>query len=385
MPSRCPRESLKRRREGYQLSLQHCAELRRHRCSRSEASPTTESHCPFPHLDTRTEPTHSALSMPAAVDEQRGAAAPGFTSSNPLLCEKPHAHLSLPYTAQVREWCRPGSPATESAADALTLRLRPVRVDVVRGDTGRRSSFSLQTSFLYAWRRGNHFYRSLDGEQVGLELQEAVVCHVLPVVAVAPLAGSSEQMMAYGTGVAFNAPWCQLESRTLPTTGIAGSARRNSGGASSPSSLHTSYSVLLHNEEAMAAAAGSTSVPANPSPAPSMHARTPTHDYSYEATQISRCLAPPSYPHSHAGDVCTQLGSCSPSLFVDCLLKCVHDEAVLPDDHGWVHLYRGRHMLTEGGRSRLLQDLFAHAYYPVTEEAEESAPPVLTVCVFRKC
>jgi hypothetical protein len=407
MPARNLSESRKRRREAHQLSLHQCAELKRRRGSRSEeAVSTVDHHFSFQHRDHCAQPMGGALppAVAAAATNQGAAAAPVSA-----LCCSPLPHHSI---GDKLHWLSrdsmdelPASPAichvaehacqenNAKTSNELVLRLRPIHVDVVCGDTGRRNSFYLQPTFLYAWHRGNHFYHRLDGEQVGLELQETVLCQVLPTPAIMtpppPPPLQPPQRHAWPLSPAsslhprFSAPsWplhrCVGSSAGTQTVDPATTAATLS---SAPHGhLHHAWCAgnlhkrsLLYNEEAASIAAAAT--------VPSLSFCAAS--YSYEATQVSRCLSPPACPDAPTTNITACLGSGSPALFVECLLKCIRDEAVLPDDHSWVYLYHGRHMLTEVGRTRLLHDLFAHAYFvPVGPEGETQS--TLTVCVFRK-
>lgn len=396
MPPSSSRESLKRRRENYQLSLHQYTELQRHRGCRSEKAVPVDDYCfsaPREHC-TGTAFHHPQCLPAAAASAHGGAAARGFTAGNTPLYEKPTC-ASPRSDDRASEAPHAYSSVKSDGEDArhphtLALHLRPLRVDVVRGDTGRRVSFALQTAFFYAWQRANHFYRSLDGEQVGLELQESVVCQVLP--RTTPLAmhasrGMSSPYLA-GAPPPMSPSWPFRPTQTCETAEHA--VAHKNGFFTAPFDSTTFYGeALQHNEEAATA----TPPPASlffSGPASELACRTSACSsyaapaYSYEATQVSRCLLPPSRPPPGAEDVCAHLGSCSPALFVDCLLKCIRDEAALPDDQGWVYLYHGRHVLTDGGRARLLHDLFTQACDEATGEAEEYAPAALTVCVFRK-
>lgn len=399
MPPRTLRESLKRRREGYQLSLHHYAELKRQKYNRVETPDEAESvlmrhtgtatTCPsgaqatanpfLAHSDcyARSASTSPPLSMSAATATEFAAAMPvstGGMGGSPPHDKQRHgagnavgrcATSSLQTSNDTGS--SPSQHGSENDSNRLVLRLRPVCVDVMRGDTGRRCTFLLQSTFQYVWHRGNHFYRSLDGEQVGLEVQETVLCQVAPLPTTPPPSMPQEHPLSLNAATPASAwPLSGASTATTARTTIETSYH------GLPECDHYAH-ALLHNDEAAAAAAAASITP---------H-RILYPSYSYEATQVSRRLLPPSRPDLQSSDPLVHMGSCSPALFVECLLKCVHDEAALSDDHGWVYLYHGRHVLTEMGCTRLLHDLFAQAYFE-SSSFEGDTQPSLTVCVFRK-
>ncbi|KPA86067.1 hypothetical protein ABB37_00335 [Leptomonas pyrrhocoris] len=363
MASRSSRESLKRRREGYQLSLHQYAELKRHRTSCTEESHPTEelqatnANFAQQHDDDR-QTLRDAPSLVVLATDQ-GSAALASRTSNTFMHTKNNGFPvgtanTVPPALQTSGEVDPYRHHAARTSHELSLQLRPIRIEVVRGDSGRRCSFYLQSSFLYSWHRGNHFYHSLDGEQMGLELHETVLCLVSAVLA--------RQPHDHAFPFPVSSPLWPLQN---PTTGalMCYSDRLDSpGGDDYQKRAH------LHNEEA-----------ASPPNTPLLFSPR----YAYEAAQVSRRRSPPTSPGAPSSDIVSHLGSCSPALFVDCLLKCVHDEAALPDDHGWVYLYHGRHIATDVGRTRLLHDLFALGYFP-HNASENGVQSALSVCVFHR-
>ncbi|KPI86188.1 hypothetical protein ABL78_4741 [Leptomonas seymouri] len=375
MASRSSRESLKRKREEYQLSVHQYVNVKRQRCNGTEgthhasvASYSTEelqapTYTSAQHHEAHTGATLGAPSFAAAATDQRAAALASRTSGACLYSKggglRVCAADGLPPVVPASGEADSYNPIFAAGINEMVLRLRPIRIAVVRGDTGRRCSFYLQPTFSYSWHRDKPLYHSLDGEQVGLELQETVLCVVSPVLDAHP------QHQAFPFSLAASS-WPQRDATMGASVGYSDKFDRPSYG--------DYHSPTCQNNEETAAAA--------PLPS-SSNALFFSPSYAYEATQRSRRLSPPTYPSEQSRDILSHLGSCSPALFVDCLLKCVHDEALLPDDHGWVCVYHGRHILADIGRTRLLQDLFGHAYFPAAA-SERGVQPTLTMCVLRK-
>lgn len=292
-----------------------------HACGSGGGSGAVDRHIPSSGHPAHVHARHLSASFATSV------ALTSSTAPSPTCCSS---------TRSVRE----GTDAEEQADEqGLTLTLRPLRIVVVRGDTGRRCTFVLQPIFDYTWHRGNTFYESLDGEQTGVQLLEHVTCRVL---------GSTE---------------CD-DHLERPLLTYAPSSPSSSGSGSAGG--------LYRNEESTG--------PYTP-PTPSCDG-----GYSYEVAQHSRRRWPPACP-SGVADGTSCLGSCTAGLLVDCLVKCVQDEAgvALDDRHGWVYLYHGRHIASELGRTRLLGDVLAHGYFDTAASHPCADAPSLTLCLFRKC
>ncbi|CAG9582504.1 conserved hypothetical protein [Leishmania major strain Friedlin] len=262
-------------------------------------------------------------------------------------------------SAKLSPWCRLSRSAHNDSK--MTLTLRSIRVSVVRGDSGRQCSFLIQPTFAYTWHRRNTSNDSVDGAQAGIELQETVRCRV------SSSAVTRSNSATVGSATA--------KSRTASSTSGSTTAP---GAATTVSLFERSPGHLCRNEEVSSSALRSD-----------VSGDVFGDGYTYEATQISRCR---SIPMCLAGleESASSLGNCSAALFVDCLIKCAQDEAAvaLDDRHGWVHLYHGRHIATEVGRTRLLTDVLALGYFGAASAGPMpscSEPPSLTICVFRKC
>ncbi|CAJ1992961.1 hypothetical protein conserved [Leishmania donovani] len=367
-------EGLKRRREEHQLAMQlQCDDQPCHRCSRTDAWSFEISGCP-PYAvdhggraDTERVQRDDYVRVPSSPSSSsiRGIHESSITTSTDChLCPYAASAHRLSATAalssaKLSPSCRLSWRAHNDSK--MTLTLRSIRVSVVRGDSGRRCSFLIQPTFAYTWHRRSTYNGSVDGAQAGIELQETVRCRVSSSIV------TQSNSATVGPATATN----KIASST------SGSA--TTPGAATTVSLFEGYpGHLCHNEEASSSALRSD-VPGD----------VFGDGYTYEATQISRCR---SIPMSLAGleESASSLGSCSPALFVDCLIKCAQDEAAvaLDDRHGWVHLYRGRHIATEVGRTRLLTDVLALGYFGAASASPIpscSEPPSLTICVFRKC
>ncbi|KAG5467268.1 hypothetical protein CUR178_00909 [Leishmania enriettii] len=372
-------EYLKRRREEHQLAMQQqCDDERRHRYSRVDGRPLKVS-CGHPYAADDNAPkdaertstgSYARLPSPALSSSsvRRGDGSRITTrTERPLSPYAASGYLvgapaAFPFTKSL-SLLLPSCQSAQSCNDGIemTLTLRSILVSVVRGDSGRRCSFLIRPTFAYTWRRSRMLYESFDGKQAGLEVQETVRCRVRSFAA------------------------ARRNSATLrPTTATSRTAYFTFGSLKALDSATTaspcggSPTLLSHNEESP-----STTV------TPDFDDNVFADGYSYEATQISRCYSIPTCS-AGLGESASSLGSCSPALFADCLIKCAQDETAvaLDDRHGWVHLYRGRHIATEMGRTRLLKDLFALGYFGPTSADGASPcgePPSLTICVFRKC
>ncbi|KAG5466730.1 hypothetical protein LSCM1_00906 [Leishmania martiniquensis] len=364
--SSSPSECLKRRREEHQLSMQQqYDDQHRHRHSRVDGWPFKVSvgHTYTAVDDARADAERALVDGCGRVPSAASSSSMrGHGGSIATKVEHPvSSPAAFPFTQSSSLLLLPRPSARSSREEVdMTLTLGTIRVLVVRGDSGRRCSFLIQPTFAYTWRCRKALDDGADGKQTGLEVQETVRCRV----------SSSTATRRSSAAKSTAAP-----SRNASFT----FGSRTAADAATASSFSAESTALLgHNEEALSTAVASDI-------ADSVF----TDGYSYEATQISRCR---SIPTCSAGlkESATSPGSSSPALFVDCLIKCAQDEAAvaLDDRHGWVHLYRGRHIATEMGRTRLLQDLFALGYFGATSAAGAPScgePPSLTICVFRKC
>lgn len=350
-----------------------CDDQPRHRCSRTDAWPLETSHgLPYAadhgeRSDAERMLTDDYVRAPSSPSSSsiRGIHGSSITTSTDChLCPyaasayrlSPMAALS---SAKLSPSCRLSKSAHNGSK--MTLTLRSIRVSVVRGDSGRRCSFLIQPTFAYTWHRRNTSNNSVDRAQAGIELQETVRCRVSSSTV------TRSNSAAVGPATATN--------RTASSAADSPSA---SGAATTVNLFEGSPGHLCHNEEAPSSTLRS-----------GISGGVFGDGYTYEATQISRCR---SIPMCLTGleESASSLGSCSPALFVDCLIKCAHDEAAvaLDDRHGWVHLYHGRHIVTEVGRTRLLTDVLALGYFGAASANRMpscSEPPSLTICVFRKC
>ncbi|CAM43361.1 conserved hypothetical protein [Leishmania braziliensis MHOM/BR/75/M2904] len=366
-------EGLKRRREEHQLAVQqYCDDPRRHRYPRIDAWSFAISGNPSygashdGRADAEGTQTDSCVHVSSSIRVNCGSSI--TTNTDRHLC--PYAASAHPVSASLALSSAQSSslppPSCRSARRAcgdseMTLTLRSICIWVVRGDSSRRCSFLVQPTFVYTWHCSSTSCESAGEEQAGLEVQETVRCRVSSSTATR---GNSANVMRT-TAMNRTAPFA-VGSPTAP-----GPATMSGlfGGSSSP---------LCHNEEA-----------SNPAVTSNISDDIFADGYSYEATQISRCRSIPTCL-SGLEECASRLGSCTPALFVDCLIKCAQDEAAvaLDDRHGWVHLYRGRHIATEAGRTRLLRDVFALGDFGTVSANSISSCdelPSLTICVFRKC
>ncbi|GET92658.1 hypothetical protein, conserved [Leishmania tarentolae] len=371
-------ESLKRRREEHQLAMHlQCEDQPRHRCSRTDAR-SLEIRSGLLYVADRggsTDPvkrlTDSSVRVPwtPLLSSIRGIHESGTTicTDNQLCPNAASAHgistLATLSSAKLSSFVSVSDRLSRRTHNdsTMTFTLRPFRVAVMRGDSGRRCAFLLHSTFAYTWHRRNTFMDSADGEQAGFELQETVRCRV-----------SSSTVTRSSS------------STVRPTTATNGSTSSTSDSTTAPGAVtavnlfERSPDHLSHNEEASCGALRSD-----------MSQDVLGDGYTYEATQVSRCRSIPRCV-ADLEESTSSLGSYSPALFVDCLIKCAQEEAAitLDDRHGWVHLYHGRHITTEVGRTHLLKDILALSNFGA-ESANAppscSEPPSVTICMFRKC
>lgn len=251
--------------------------------------------------------------------------------------------LGPPYRAEEEVDC--SVDYHDDGGGHLSLTGQKLSIEVVRGDTGARLAFIGVPCILLSWKRQNDFYRSVDGDPVGYELQELVRIRVLR-----HQRPAATKRCRPRTPVSFDE---ENEEATGPRTHWR------------DSNLSRSLPALTDAE------VGEGSV------------TDMDRSYSYEAGQVSRILHPPSLPmRSSSPTTSTQWFSPhTQGLLVDCVLKCVVEEARLLDGRAWVFLYAGAHVLSERGRNLLAEAVARMCFSP----GHTGLITPLSICAFRKC
>lgn len=216
-------------------------------------------------------------------------------------------------------------------------------VELTRADTGKAFRFLFGPIITYSWVRQRGRSYNAAGGHVAYELHETVKSNVIPCSpGVAPTVAHT-------------------------TTLVTHKRHRSSGGANG--------SFLGNEEKDTGLCIGDGSC--NNSNSACMEAANP-RSYFFELSQVAKVSPPMGSPSSSVWGVEPVWYSHStPSLVVECLLKCAAEEACLADAAAWAFLYCGRHLNTEAGKEMLGRDLL---YAPLGSRAAST----IALCAFRK-
>lgn len=281
-------------------------------------------------------------------------------------CQRTSTH-TFPSCASVTPVGAPATPSVfqpevqaslSTLVGSCTVFPQSSTIELTRADTGKMVTFVFCPSVTYTWDRRGEFYHSIAGERVGYELQETIKASVMPCL---PSMGSQ--------------------------SAIATSAWQTPATSRRPCGVDA-FSVNEESDDGL------------PQPSQGCDCRCNTarwdtnpRPYFFEVSQVSRTLQPPPLMSSF-NDVrdggSAWYSQSTPSLVVDCLLKCAVEEAQLRDAAAWAFLYKGRHLHTESGKDLIGRDLLRQAA-PATELLPNgprlqgaSAATAVSLCAFRR-